>query len=105
VIRTATLENRFEADLVSDALDQEGIDFVIKTFEDSAYDGLWVQTKGWGLLLVEEGDVDRARSIVADVRTLADSEPDWPAEALEDGGLPVDQGEGGEGGSGEEQEE
>ena len=69
--RIATLENRFEADLVTATLEAEGIEYFIKTFEDSAYDGIFVTQKGYALLLVNEEDQDRARAVVEDVRTSA----------------------------------
>lgn len=47
-----TLANRFEADIVSNALEQEDIPFWIRSFEDTAYDGLFVAQKGWGHVLV-----------------------------------------------------
>ncbi len=47
-----TLANRFEADIIADALEQENIPFWIKSFEDTAYDGLFVFQKGWGHLMV-----------------------------------------------------
>ena len=72
--RIATLENRFETDLVIATLEAEGIEYFIKTFEDSAYDGLFVTQKGYALLLVNEEDQDRAKAIVDDVRTSASEE-------------------------------
>lgn len=74
MIRLTTLENRFETDLITDALAQEGIDHVVKPFHDTAYDGLFETQKGYGLLLVEEEQEDRAREIVAAVRDSVESE-------------------------------
>ena len=71
MIRITTLENRFETDLVVELLEAEGIEYFLKTFEDSAYDGLFVTQKGYAMLLVNEEDQDRARSIVDDVRASA----------------------------------
>ena len=78
MIRVTTLENRFEADLISDALEREGIEFMIRTFEDSAYDGLFVTQKGYANLLVEERDRERTLSLVDDVRQSVEQfeEPD-----------------------------
>jgi len=68
MIRLTTLENRFEADLIAQALAEEGITFVVRTYEDSAYDGLYVTQKGFGVVLVEEEDQDRAKVIVEELR-------------------------------------
>ncbi|MFH1091285.1 MAG: DUF2007 domain-containing protein [Pseudomonadota bacterium] len=73
MIRLTTLENRFEADLITQALADEGLDFVVKPFHDTAYDGLFETQKGFGLLLVEEKDQERARSIVEDLRASVGS--------------------------------
>ena len=72
--RLLTLENRFEADLVSQALEAEGIEFVVKTFHDTAYNGLFETQKGYALLLVEEARQDEAREIVDQVRASVDAE-------------------------------
>jgi deoxyribose-phosphate aldolase len=74
MIRLTTLENRFETDLITDALAQEGIDHVVKPFHDTAYDGLFETQKGYGLLLVEEEQENRAREIVDAVRESVESE-------------------------------
>jgi len=68
MIRLTTLENRFEADLITQALAEEGVVFVVRTYEDSAYDGLYVTQKGFGVVLVEEEDEDRAKVIVEELR-------------------------------------
>jgi len=68
MIRLTTLENRFEADLIAQALAEEGITFVVRTYEDSAYDGLYVTQKGFGVILVEEEDQARAKVIVEELR-------------------------------------
>lgn len=62
--KVAVVENRFEADLVRDALQKEGIPCVIRSYEDTAYDGIYVVQKGWGAVLVSEEDEARARAIL-----------------------------------------
>ncbi|MBF0530998.1 MAG: DUF2007 domain-containing protein [Deltaproteobacteria bacterium] len=75
MIRLTTLENRFETDLITGALEEDGIEFVVKRFEDSAYDGLFVTQKGYALLLVEEISEERARAIVEDIRKAVAEDP------------------------------
>ena len=48
-----TVQNRFEAELISAALERSGIDFFLRTFEDTAYDGLFVTQEGWGVFWVD----------------------------------------------------
>ncbi|SFM78625.1 DUF3786 domain-containing protein [Thermodesulforhabdus norvegica] len=59
-----TLANRFEADIVAHALEQENIPFWIRSFEDTAYDGLFVVQKGWGHVLVPRQHYHNAIRII-----------------------------------------
>lgn len=59
-----TLTNRFEADLLADALQKEGIPAFVRTFEETPYNGLFVAQKGWGLLMVPEEEETKAKEIV-----------------------------------------
>jgi hypothetical protein len=59
-----TLQNRFEGELLSAALERSGVDFILRTFEDTAYDGLFVAQEGWGVLWVAPADLQLARDIV-----------------------------------------
>ena len=59
-----TLNNGFEADLLMDALDKEGIVAMVQTFADTAYDGLFIPQRGWGRILVPEEDAGRAREVI-----------------------------------------
>jgi hypothetical protein len=49
-----TLSNRFEGDLLLDALKKEGIPAFLRSFEETAYDGLFVCQRGWGWIMVPE---------------------------------------------------
>lgn len=73
MIRLTTLENQFETDLITHALDEEGIEYVVKTFHDTAYDGIYETVKGFAMLLVEESAEDRAREIVDELRASVEA--------------------------------
>ncbi|MGD0584004.1 MAG: hypothetical protein ABR974_13790 [Bacteroidales bacterium] len=45
------LSNEFEAKLIEEILKDREIPFFIRTFHDSAYDGLWEAASGWGHLM------------------------------------------------------
>ena len=62
-----TLDNRFQADLLTDALDKEGIPFLVREYKDTAYDGLFIGQKGWGTVMVDEGQLEAAQAIVDDL--------------------------------------
>ena len=67
-IKAGVVENRFEGDRISQSLQEAEIPFMIKSFLDTAYDGLYVPQKGWGIVLVPEGFVDEAESIISEVK-------------------------------------
>jgi hypothetical protein len=62
-----TLANRFEADVLSDVLEREGIPFLIRSFVETAYDGLFVPQRGWGQILVSARHLPAARKLIASV--------------------------------------
>lgn len=59
-----TLENRFEADIIMDALQQEGIPALLRSFEETPYTGLFVPQRGWGRILVPAESETLAREII-----------------------------------------
>jgi hypothetical protein len=65
-VKVHTVENRFEADQIGEVLKQEGIRFWIKSYMDTAYDGIYVTSKGWGAVWVVAEREDEARSIIDD---------------------------------------
>jgi hypothetical protein len=62
-----TLDNRFQADLLKDALEKRDIPHLIREYKDTAYDGLFVTQKGWGTVMVDEDRMDEARLIVEEL--------------------------------------
>ena len=53
-VKILVVENKFEADLVSQALQGEGIPVLLKRFSDTAYDGLYIPQKGWAAIMIPE---------------------------------------------------
>jgi hypothetical protein len=60
-----TLKNQIEAQVIEEALREAGVRFVIRTYEDTAYNGIFVPQKGYGQVFVEEEDRQRAEEIIA----------------------------------------
>lgn len=58
------LSNRFEADLLMNALQEEDIPAILRVFEETPYSGLFVTQKGYGLVLVPCESASRALEIV-----------------------------------------
>lgn len=50
-IKTTVLENAIEAQLVGSILEERGIPHIIRSYQDTAYDGLFQLQKGWADLL------------------------------------------------------
>jgi len=76
-VKAGTVENRFEGDRISQALREAGIPFLIKSFLDTAYDGLYIPQKGWGVVMVSEKDRAEAEKLIGEVkRTFMKEEED-----------------------------
>jgi hypothetical protein len=67
-IKAGIVENRFEGDRISQSLREAEIPFLIKSFLDTAYDGLYVPQKGWGMVLVPETFVKDAERIISEIK-------------------------------------
>ena len=67
-VKAGIVENRFEGDRVSQALNEAGVPFLLKSFLDTAYDGLYVPQKGWGAVMVPENFEDEAERIILEVK-------------------------------------
>ena len=71
------LEGAVQAQLVEQILDQEGIPFLIQSYRDTAYDGIFTPTMGWGAVITREADGEKARAIIQEVlATEYDGEED-----------------------------
>lgn len=44
------LDNQIQAQLLEEILTEKKIPFIIHSYHDSAYDGLWQMQEGWGQL-------------------------------------------------------
>ena len=67
MVRIHTVENRFEADLLIQSLRQEHIPAMLRRFEETAYDGLFVTQMGWGAILVPGDYKGEAARVVSRV--------------------------------------
>ncbi len=60
-----TIENQVEAQVIEAALKEAGVKFIMRTFEDSAYNGIFVPQKGYAQVLVAPADSDKAKQIIS----------------------------------------
>lgn len=65
LVKIFTLNNKFEADLITRELEKEGITVLIRNFRDTAYNGIYIPQKGWGEVRVPEKDQQRAMELIA----------------------------------------
>jgi len=64
LVKVFTLKNRFEADIIKGELEKERIPVLIRSFRDTAYDGIYIPQKGWGEIRVPEKDKKKATEII-----------------------------------------
>ena len=62
--RIATLDNEIQARRLSALLDEEGITHLLRSYHDSAYDGLFQAERGWGHIEASEHDRKRILDLI-----------------------------------------
>ena len=73
-VKAGVVENRFEGDRVSQALKEAEIPFMIKSYLDTAYDGIYIPQKGWGVVMVPEGLREQAEKLVKEIKQIFQEE-------------------------------
>ena len=67
-IHICVLENLIEAQVLSAALDERGLPHRIRSYHDTAYDGLFQLQKGWGEVQAPESAGPEIRKMLEDIR-------------------------------------
>jgi hypothetical protein len=75
-VKVETIENQFEADVLKNALEKEQIPVMVRSFHDTAYDGIYIPQKGWGIVLVPEEHKARAQEIIAALKSSFNNDDD-----------------------------
>lgn len=70
-------ENEAEANAIKAVLADHGINAEVRSFYDTAYDGLFQSQKGWGVIRVAEKEFDTAKKIIAEWKDAAPEELPW----------------------------
>ncbi len=73
-------ENATEADVIKKILEENGITAEIKSFYDTAYDGLFQAQYGWGLIRVSDADYHEAKRIIEDWKSATPVDIQWDSE-------------------------
>ncbi|MCD5397510.1 DUF2007 domain-containing protein [candidate division NPL-UPA2 bacterium] len=61
-----TFQNVVEESRIRTALEEEGVEVLVRSFEDSAYNGIFILQKGIGQMRVFEKDVKKAKKIIGE---------------------------------------
>ena len=68
-VNIATLDNIIEAQLIESVLNEYGIPHRIRSFHDTAYDGLFQFQLGWGALWAPVSSKSEILEILHDIRS------------------------------------
>jgi outer membrane protein assembly factor BamE (lipoprotein component of BamABCDE complex) len=77
-VKAAVLENEIEAQLLDSVLTERGIPHIMRSYHDTAYDGLFQTQKGWGHVGAPEPFVQEILDILKELRkgtSIPDSPP------------------------------
>jgi len=70
-IKVAILENEVEARLIESILKEREIPHMLRSYHDTAYDGLFQTQKGWGEMRAPEPYEEEILAIIEEVRKSA----------------------------------
>ncbi len=70
-LKAATLENDIEARLLSSILTERDIPHLMRSYYDTAFDGLFQAQKGWGYVSAPEPYQEEILQIISDLRKRA----------------------------------
>jgi len=82
--RIAVLENEFEAGLIDTILIEQDIPHVIRSYHDSALDGLFQAQKGWGCIEAAEEYKAAILELLDDLRSEAAAREDTFVDEQDD---------------------
>lgn len=72
-VKAATLDNLFEAQRLSLELDEKGIPYALKSYHDSAYNGLFQAHLGWGTVLSPREYAGLINQLLEQIRTESEN--------------------------------
>jgi hypothetical protein len=74
-VSIAVLENAIETQLAASVLEERGIPHRIRSFHDTAYDGIFQLQKGWAELLAPPEFRVEILEVLSSLRDSADTQP------------------------------
>jgi hypothetical protein len=79
-----TLDNRVQGDYLVGILEEEGIPAFWQSDRDTAFDGIYIPSRGFGSIITLEEDAHRARTIIEAVVETIQKEAEVVEPARED---------------------
>ena len=70
-IKIAILDNQFEAQMLESVLKERGIPHLLKSYYDTAFDGLYQTQKGWGHISAPEHYSKEIKEILSELKKTA----------------------------------
>lgn len=67
--RVTLLDNQFEAQLLGSVLNERGVPHLIRSYHDTAFDGLFQAQKGWGYISAPPERHEEILEIIEDIRS------------------------------------
>jgi hypothetical protein len=69
-VKILKLDNEVEAQLMKNSLEERNIPHMVRSYHDSAYDGIYQFQKGWGVILAPESFKEEIMEIYNDIQHL-----------------------------------
>jgi hypothetical protein len=69
MVKVATIDNQIEAQLLVSVLAERGIVHRLRSFHDTAYDGLFQAQRGWGELYAPAQRRDEIVALLSEIRS------------------------------------
>ncbi len=83
-IKIAILENEIEARLLDSILTERNVPHLMRSYHDTAYNGLFQTQKGWGYVGAPEGYKEEIMEILTDMRKEAETSRKSSLDASEE---------------------
>ena len=83
--KIAILESDVQAQLLDDVLNERGVPHVMKSYHDSAYDGIFQTSRGWGHVEAPAEYAEQILKLIEDLPAPLEGEEsatDGPSEPL-----------------------
>lgn len=72
--KLAVLDNEVQAELVDSVLEERSIPHLMRSYHDSAYDGIFQTHAGWGHVEAPAANRDEILAVIEDIKCQASSD-------------------------------